>query len=161
MTAPRDLDGATVLVRIDTTTGISTCAADQIRMLAGRGARIAVLAGYADPAGDVNPTLSLGSLAGALEAATGMPVSLVPDCVGPIAEAGLASVPANTIALLENLRFHSDAQRQSRTFAIRLSVLGDYFTAVCDAPDKAPVWMRELATLLPEPAAPLSLAQSA
>ena len=157
MTGPaRDLDGATVLVRIATVDGITDCAAGQIRTLAARGARVAVIAGLDDPAGDINPVMSLKRLTGPIEAATGLPVAFIPDCVGAVAEAGLAAVPACTIALLENLRFHPRLQRQNRTFAIRLSVLGDYFTASCDAPEKAPVWMRELATLLPEPPAPLA-----
>jgi 3-phosphoglycerate kinase len=44
-------------------------------------------------------------------------------------------VPFGAIALMENLRFHPDAQRRSRTvFAMRLSVLGDYFVVPADPP---------------------------
>jgi hypothetical protein len=39
----------------------------------------------------------------------------------------------------------------SRTFAIRLSALGDYFAVPGGIPESASVWIRELAKLLPEP----------
>ena len=65
--------------------------------------------------------------------------------------ASAGSLPAGAIALLENLRFHPEAQRRSRTFAIRLSALGDYFAVPGGMPESASVWIRELAKLLPEP----------
>jgi phosphoglycerate kinase len=122
-----------------------------LRNLAARGARIAIIAGYDNPGGDVNPTLSLRHLVAPLQELTGLPVHFVGDCVGPVAEAGLAATPAGSIALMENLRFHPEAQRRSRTFAIRLSALGDYFAVPGGMPESASVWIRELAKLLPEP----------
>jgi phosphoglycerate kinase len=63
------------------------------RDLADRGARVAVIAGYDNPGGDVNPTLSLRHLVEPLEHLTGLPVHFVGDCVGPVAESGLAATP--------------------------------------------------------------------
>lgn len=151
MRSARDLEGQTVLVRSDLSQGLDEAFAACLRDLAARGARVAVIAGYDNPGGDVNPTLSLRRLVQPLQQLTGLPVHFVGDCVGPIAEAGLAATPAGAIALLENLRFHPEAQRHSRTFAIRLSVLGDYFSIPGGMPEPASVWIRELAKLLPEP----------
>jgi 3-phosphoglycerate kinase len=147
----RDLEGQTVLVRTDLSQGLSESLGAYLGNLAERGARVAVIAGYDNPGGDVNPTLSLRHLVLPLQKLTGRPVHFVGDCVGPVAESGLAATPGGAIALLENLRFHPEAQRQSRTFAIRLSALGDFFAVPGGVPETASVWIRELSKLLPEP----------
>jgi phosphoglycerate kinase len=152
MNPARDLSGRTVLVRCDLGNGASEGLASHLRALADRGARVAVIAGYDNPCGDVNPVLSLRPLAAELGSMTGLPVHFVGDCVGPVAEAGLAATPPGAIAVMENLRFHPDAQRRSRTFAMRLSVLGDYFSVPGGVPETASIWIRELAAMLPEPA---------
>ncbi|MBU4528760.1 MAG: phosphoglycerate kinase [Hoeflea sp.] len=151
MSGARDLEGRTVLVRSDLSRGWTETFAAHLRDLATRGAVVAVVAGHDNPAGDVNPVMSLRHLVQPLSVLTGLPVHFVGDCVGPVAEAGLAATPAGSIALLENVRFHPEAQRHSRTFAIRLSVLGDFFSVPGGMPEPAAVWIRELAKLLPEP----------
>ena len=156
MSGAHDLEDQTVLVRSDLSLGLNDEFASYLRNLAGRGARVAVIAGYDNPGGDVNPTLSLRHLVAPLEKLTGLPVHFVGDCVGPVAEAGLAATPTGAIALMENLRFHPEAQRRSRTFAIRLSVLGDYFSIPGGMPETASIWIRELAKLLPEPTTDLA-----
>lgn len=156
MVTRQDLEDRTVLVRSDLSHGLNDAFVAYVRELTGRGARVAVIAGYDNPGGDVNPTLSLRHLVKPLQEATGLPVHFVGDCVGPVAEAGLAATPAGAIALMENLRFHPEAQRHSRTFAIRLSVLGDFFSIPGGMPETASIWIRELAKLLPEPSTDLA-----
>jgi 3-phosphoglycerate kinase len=156
MSARQTLCGATVLVRCDMSKGVTEACADHIRDLTDRGARVAVIAGLDDPRGDINLAMSLRPLSQALARKTGMPVHFVSDCVGPVAEAGLASAPEGSVALLENIRFHRDSVRQSRTFAMRLSVLADYFSVLGGLPDNASPWIRELSALLPDPASPLA-----
>lgn len=151
MSGVKDLQDRTVLVRCDLSKGLDADFAAGLCDLVGLGARVAVIAGYDNPGGDVNPTLSLRHLVQPLEQLTGLPVHFVGDCVGPVAESGLTATPAGAIALLENLRFHPAAQRRSRTFAIRLSAMGDYFAVPGGMPESASVWIRELAKLLPEP----------
>lgn len=145
------LDGKTVLVRIDPETGINGATGQQLVSLARQGARVAVVGGYGNPQGEVNPALSLRRFLDALEQATGMPVLFVPECVGAGAEAGLARAPFGAIVLMENLRFHPDQHRQSRAFAMRLSALGDYFTVPGGIPATDPGWIRALTELLPSP----------
>ena len=146
--APR-LDGKTVLVRIDLEADINAVVGREIASLAERGARVALVAGYGDPRGDVNPALSLRSFVLPLEQAIGAPVRFVPECIGSGAEAGLARVPFGAVVLMENLRFHPDHHRRSRTFAIRLSVLGDFFAIPGGMPKTDPGWICALTALLP------------
>ena len=108
-------------------------------------------AAFGDPKGDVNPAFSLGRFVKPLEAICGMPVRFVAECVGGGAEAGLAEAPFGSIVLLENVRFHPDERRLSRAFAIRLSALGDYFSAPGELPEPAAAWIGELAAMLPAP----------
>jgi 3-phosphoglycerate kinase len=149
--------GRTVVVRVDLDHGISSEDGREIAALAARGARVAVVAGFGNPGGDVNPALSLEWHLGTLRAMTGCRVTFVPDCVGMVAEAALDRVPFGEIALMENLRFHPDARRDSASFAVRLAVLGDYF-AVCGHVSEQPIgWLSALRGLLPAPpAAPVS-----
>ena len=145
------LEGKTVLVRVDPETGINDAVGAELVALAREGARVAVVGGYGDPQGDVNPALSLRQFIDALEEVTGMPVLFVPECVGAGAEAGLARAPFGAIVLMENLRFHPDLQRQGRAFAMRLSALGDYFAVPGGIPATDPGWIRALTELLPSP----------
>ncbi len=69
----------------------------------------------------------------------------------PERKASLAQVPFGEIALMENLRFHSDERRREQVFAMRLSVLGDYFIDAGDPPLNAEGWQAALKKILPEP----------
>ena len=145
------ITGRTVLLRADLTNGVTDDLARTIGSFAAQGARTAVIAGFGAPGGDVNATLSLASFRGPLELACGRPVTFIPHSVGPEAEAELAGVAFGEVALMENLRFHPDERRNTRTFAIRLSALGDYF-AVCGFVPPNPIgWLVALAAMLPAP----------
>jgi phosphoglycerate kinase len=143
--------GQTVLVRASFDEGIAPEFAPRVRELADQGARVAIIAGLGNPAGDVNPALSLGRFSGPLSQVTGRPVTFIPESVGIGAEASLAQVPFGEIALLENLRFHPDESRQARVFAVRLSVLGDFYIDAGNVPAKGNGWQSALRLLLPEP----------
>ncbi|MFZ1681047.1 MAG: phosphoglycerate kinase [Rhizobiaceae bacterium] len=150
------LSGKTVLFRADLSDGVTDEIARPIAAFARAGARVAVVSGFGDPAGDINPALSLRRFAEPLEQATGVRTTFVSDSVGAVAEAGLDRVPFGEVALLENVRFHPEAHRFSRNFAVRLSVLGDFFAIGGSLPPVPAGWIRELAAILPAP----TLAQS-
>lgn len=149
--AKQALAGKTVLYRTDLSEDAMPEIAADIAALASAGARVAVVSGYGAPQGDVNPALSLKPFAGLLTRLTGKAVSFIPDCVGAKAEAGLDQVEFGAVALMENVRFHPDAIRDSRTFAIKLSVLGDFFMVGGRLPDRPIGWIGELARILPAP----------
>lgn len=147
----RPLDGETAIIRISLDEGVSHTAVPLIVRLADAGARVVVVAGLGNPAGDINPAFSLEKFRPLLEDLTGKPVSFVKESVGIGAEAGLARVPHGEIALMENLRFHADERRREKVFAMRLSVLGDYFIDAGDPPINPEGWQAALKTMLPEP----------
>ncbi|MCI5073885.1 phosphoglycerate kinase [Oricola sp.] len=147
----RPLEGETAIIRISLDEGISHTAIPLIDRLADAGARVVVVAGLGNPAGDINPALSLEPFRPILETLTGKAVAFVKESVGIGAEAGLARVPYGEIALMENLRFHADERRREKVFAMRLSVLGDYFIDAGDPPLNPEGWQAALKTMLPEP----------
>lgn len=141
----------TVLVRANLSDGVTPELGRMVAAYAARGARVAVIAGYGAPGGDANAALSLLQFRAPLEAACGLPVTFVRDSVGPEAEAALDRIACGEVALMENLRFHPDERRDTRGFAYRLSVLGDYFAISGAVPPSPMGWLTALATLLPAP----------
>lgn len=151
------LAGKTVLVRADFSKGAAPDLIETADRLAREGAKVAIIAGLGRPMGEFNPTLSLRPFVTPLSRALGRPVHFIVECVGVGAEAGLAALPAGEVALLENLRFHNDARRATRTFAIRLSALADHFVVTGSLSSQPALWITELRALLPEP--PVSIHQ--
>lgn len=147
----RPLAGSTVLVRASFSSGMDPSLTETVRRLAEAGARIAVIAGRGDPVGEFNPALSLRGFAEPLARAIGRPVHFIAESVGIGAEAGLAALAPGEVALMENLRFNSDARRAARSFAIRLSALADYFVVTGPLPPVPANWIPHLQALLPEP----------
>jgi phosphoglycerate kinase len=143
--------GSTVILRADLGNGVSAELAQTVSTLARAGARVAVIAGFGRPGGDVNPALSLRSFAMPLAKLADVPVTFISDCVGTVAESALARVAFGEAALMENLRFHTDEKRDSRSFALRLSVLGDFFAVTGKLPSPPARWIGELASILPSP----------
>jgi hypothetical protein len=142
-----------VLVRIGAEGPVEGGEVARLLGLAARGMRIVFLAGRGEPGGEPNPALSLRPLAGDLSRQFGRVVEFVPDCCGAGAEARIADLPAGGLALLENLRFHPDAKRRSRVFALRLSALGDHFIDLGPPPRLADGWQDHLLKILPAPPA--------
>ena len=82
-------------------------AAQTIRELAGRGAKVILLSHLGRPKGTRRPEFSLGPVVAALRTVLGdeIPVAFADDCVGPTAQAAVAALPDGGVLLLENLRF--------------------------------------------------------
>ena len=144
----------TVLVRATFEHGVTAGLAALVGGLADAGARVAVIAGFGDPSNDINPAFSLARFVEPLSRMAGTPVTFVGESVGGGAESGLDRVSFGEIALLENLRFHSSRQQNARTFALKLSVLGDYFLDAGAPPAIADGWQSWLSALLPKPVPP-------
>lgn len=146
------LAGRTVLIRADLENGIKPALGALVARFTQAGARVAVIAGHGDPAGDINPALSLERFAEPLARAAGCPVAFIGQSVGAGGESGLDRVGFGEAALMENLRFHPSRQRNARAFALRLSVLGDYFVDTGAPPPSGDGWQAHLRGLLPKPA---------
>jgi phosphoglycerate kinase len=148
---PFELAEKTVLVRANFCRGVTVRLAGTVRDIAERGARVAVVAGLGDPEGDVNPALSLLRFVEPLARATGKRTTFISESVGTGAEAKLARVPFGEVALLENLRFHRDESRKTKVFAVRLSVLADFYIDAGESRPPENGWQDALRLLLPEP----------
>lgn len=142
---------STVLVRANFADGVTPGLARIVTGLADQGARVAIISGFGDPGGDVNPALSLSRFAEPFAEATGKPVTFIAESVGTHAEAWLARVPFGEIALMENLRFHPDESRKAKVFAVCLSILADCYVDVGKLPLPQNGWQVALRLLLPKP----------
>jgi phosphoglycerate kinase len=57
----------------------------------------------------------------------GQPVTKLDDCVGPEVEAAVNALKPGDVALLENLRFHPEEEKNVPAFAEQLAKLGDVY----------------------------------
>ncbi|HSE79478.1 MAG TPA: phosphoglycerate kinase [Alphaproteobacteria bacterium] len=129
--------------------------------LAGKGARVIVLSHFGRPKGAVDPALSLRPLAAELSRTLGgRPVVFVEDCVGPAAERAAAALGDGEVALLENLRFHPEEEKNDGRFAKRLASLGEiYVNDAFSCAHRAHASTEAIARLLPSAAGRLMEAE--
>src|SRR5215471_2514339 len=108
-----DVTGKKVIVRLDLnvpmkdgkvtdSTRIDRSAAT-LKELAGKGARVIVMAHFGRPQGKVSPEFSLKPLVEPLAKALGRPVAFATDCVGAPAKEAADKLKDGEVLLLENL----------------------------------------------------------
>jgi phosphoglycerate kinase len=132
-----DVKGKRVLVRADLNVPVSggkvtddtriQRQAPTIKELAQKGARVIVLSHFDRPKGKVVPSMSLKVLQAPLSQAVGRNVAFAEDCVGPVAEAAVATLKDGDVLLLENTRFHKGEEANDPEMAKQLAALGDIF----------------------------------
>ena len=134
--------------------------APTIEALAARGAKIVVMSHFGRPKG-VDPSQSLKPLAGPLSRAIGgKPVHFASDCIGPEAQKVVDALKPGEVALLENLRFHPEEEKNDPGFAKALAALGDvYVDDAFSAAHRAHASIEALAHLLPSAAGRLMQAE--
>ncbi|MEU4406801.1 phosphoglycerate kinase [Streptosporangium sp. NPDC023963] len=136
-----DVDGRRVLVRADlnvplegdviTDDGRIRASVPTIKELAGRGARVVVVAHLGRPKGKPNPEYSLAPVAKRLGELLGADVAFATDVVGTSAQEVVEALQDGQVALLENLRFEpgeeskDDAERAE--FAAKLAAFADVY----------------------------------
>ena len=107
-----------------------------IRKLAGRGARVVVMAHLGRPAGADFAERSAGGpslrvVAGRLGELFGRPVAFAADLVGPSAQSVVAGLGDGDVALLENVRFEpaetAKDESERKRLAAQLATLGDVY----------------------------------
>jgi phosphoglycerate kinase len=134
--------------------------APTIRELAERGARVVVMSHFGRPKGKPEAAYSLRPLVAPLAEAIGRPVAFAEDCVGPAAERVVAALKPGEVALLENLRFHAEEEKNDPGFAKQLAALGDlYVDDAFSAAHRAHASTEALAHLLPAAAGRLMQAE--
>jgi phosphoglycerate kinase len=121
-----------------------------IDALIAKGAKVVVMSHFGRPKGP-DPSQSLRPLVEPLSRAIGgKPVHFAPDCVGPEAERVVTGLKPGEVALLENLRFHPEEEKNDPGFARQLAALGDaYVDDAFSAAHRAHASIEALAHLLP------------
>ncbi len=98
-----------------------------IRELAEKGARVIVCSHFGRPKGKPDPAMSLAPVAAALGEILGRPIAFTPACIGPVAEAAVAALPAGGVLVLENTRFHPGEETNDPAMAASLARLADIY----------------------------------
>lgn len=98
-----------------------------ISRLLRQGARLSVLSHFGRPDGKRVASASLAPVARHLSELLRMPVAFSRDCVGPAALRTTAALVPGQVALLENLRFHKEEEKNGAAFAKGLAAHGDVF----------------------------------
>jgi phosphoglycerate kinase len=101
--------------------------APTIRELAEKGARVVVMSHFGRPEKGPDPKLSLKPLVEPLAKAIGRPVAFAEDCIGAPARRVVDGLKDGEVALLENVRFHPEEEKNDRGFARSLAALGDIY----------------------------------
>jgi len=134
----RDVDvaGKRVLVRVDLNVPIENgVVTDDTRIreslptvnyLIDHGARVILCSHLGRPKGP-DESLSLSHVAGRLGNLLNRDVLFADDCVGPLAERVVATLLPHQVALLENLRFHPEEEKNDPEFARQLASLADLY----------------------------------
>src|ERR1051325_9140531 len=124
--------------------------APTIEALLRKGARVVVMSHFGRPKGP-DPALSLRPLVEPLsQTIGGKKVHFAPDCVGPEAKRVVEALKPGEAALLENLRFHPEEEKNDPAFARQLAELGDaYVDDAFSAAHRAHASIEALAHLLP------------
>ncbi len=92
-----------------------------------QGASVILASHLGRPKGCVKPELSLQPVAAHLESLLGSPVAFASDCVGSEVAAQTQALPPGAVMMLENLRFHSEEEKNDADFAKALSQLADIY----------------------------------
>ena len=131
-----------------------------LRDLADGGARVIVTSHLGRPKGKPVAEMSLRPVAEALGRALGAPVAFAEDCVGPAAEGVVGALKDGEVAVLENLRFHPEEEKNDSAFAERLAAIADvYVNDAFSAAHRAHASTEAIARLRPAAAGRLMQAE--
>lgn len=133
-----DLDGKTVLVRVDINVPLDDAGnvtdatrieriVPTVKDILAAGGKPVLLAHFGRPKGKVVPEMSLKPLVPALESAFGVPVKFAEKCIGGPAKIAVSKLEPGEVLLLENTRFHPEETENDASFAAGLAALGEIY----------------------------------
>jgi phosphoglycerate kinase len=134
-----DLKGKRVLVRADFNVPLEKGtnkitddtrirgAIPTIKYLTSKGAKVLLSSHLGRPKGGYEKKFSLAPVTPRLAELLGQPVPLVPDCIGVSVGAALDSMKDGDVALLENVRFYPEEEKNDPAFAAKLAANADLF----------------------------------
>lgn len=91
------------------------------------GAKVALMSHLGRPDGKIDPEFSLKQIMGELEKILGHKIVFVEDCIGEKVKAALENLNEDEVLLLENVRFHSEEEKNEEGFAEALAENFDIF----------------------------------
>ena len=91
------------------------------------GARVILASHLGRPKGKRDPSMSLAPVAKRLSRLLEKDVKLAPDCVGPEVKKMVDEMMPGEVLLLENLRFHSEEEKNDASFGKKLAELADVY----------------------------------
>jgi phosphoglycerate kinase len=155
-----DLTGKVALVRVDLNLPMSDgavtdatrirAAAPSVLELAGKGAKVLLLAHFGRPRGERSSVMSLSMVIGAVEAVLGKEVMFVPEIAGEVAKQAIGILRAGDIAILENSRFWKGEEANDAAFAQAIAANADFYVNdAFSAAHRAHATTEGLARLLP------------
>jgi len=98
-----------------------------INYLRDHGAKVVLMSHLGRPKGKPVERYSLRPVAARLQEMIGQPVLFSPDCIGKEAEDVVARMREGEVALLENVRFHPEEEKNDSSFAEALARLGEIY----------------------------------
>lgn len=120
-----------------------------LKALQKKGAKIAIIAHFGRPKGKT-PEDSLKPVAEKLAEILGEKVTFIADCVGDTAKQGIAALKPGDIAVLENVRYYPEEEKNDLAFAKQLASLGDvYVNDAFSASHRAHSSIEAIAHILP------------
>lgn len=132
-----DLKGKTVLLRADYNVPVDhgkitddyrlVQSLPTLQYLLDQDVKLIICSHLGRPTGPGDASASLKPVAQRLSELLKKEVVFVPDCVGEIAENAVAKLKPGQVALLENVRFHPEEEKNDAGFAKQLAGLADVF----------------------------------
>ena len=131
------VNGKRVLVRVDfnvpmdgtkiTDENRIVGALPTIQYLVKNGAKVVLCSHMGRPKGEFNMKYSLAPVAARLSVLLGQEVKMAKDVIGEDADRVVASLQDGEVALLENLRFHKEEEKNDPDFAKKLASYGEIY----------------------------------
>ena len=98
-----------------------------VQFLKEKGARIILVAHLGRPKGEKKPEFNLDSVAKRLSELLGEPIMKLDDCIGDEVKAKIDTLKDGEVALLENIRFYKEEEKNDEGFAKKLAKLADFY----------------------------------
>lgn len=165
-----DVSGKRVLMRVDfnvpmkdgkvTDTTRIDRTVPSLRELSSKGAKVIILAHFGRPKGKKNPDFTLKPVAECLAERLGKPVAFATDCIGPEAAKVVNAMKPGDFAMLENVRFYAEEEKNDPGFAAKLAENGDILVSdAFSCSHRAHASVEALARILPSAAGRLMQAE--
>ena len=134
---PADLTGEIALVRVDLNLPMKDGSATDVTRveavkptileLAGKGAKVLLLAHFGRPGGQRSSVLSTSMVIGDVEKVIGKEIMFIPEITGPVVEQAIGILRAGDIGLLDNTRFWPGEEKNDPNLAQAIAAHGTLY----------------------------------